>query len=53
MEANQPLDARAIARTFKQGAKAEPAITRVLASLARLGHVQSGEGGTFALRRSI
>nr|WP_244427219.1 DNA methyltransferase [Methyloferula stellata] len=53
MEANEPLDARAIARTFKQGAKAEPAITRVLASLARLGHVQSGEGGTFALRRSI
>ncbi len=53
MEASAPLDAQSIAKSFRQGSKAEPAITRVLASLARLGHVQSGDGGTFALRRSM
>jgi hypothetical protein len=46
------LDARTLAATFKQGAKVEPAIARVLSSLARLGHVNTSEGTSFALRRS-
>jgi len=52
MQANRPLDASALARSFRQGAKVEPAISRVLASLARLGHVHTGDGKTFILRRS-
>jgi hypothetical protein len=52
MDARKPLDARTLAATFKQGAKVEPAIARVLASLARLGHVHTSDGTTFALRRS-
>ncbi|MDR3463494.1 MAG: class I SAM-dependent DNA methyltransferase, partial [Beijerinckiaceae bacterium] len=51
MGASGPLDAPAIARSFKQGGKVEPAIARVLASLARLGHVHSSDGQNFALRR--
>ena len=51
MGASGPLDAPSIARSFKQGGKVEPAIARVLASLARLGHVHSSDGQNFALRR--
>jgi methylase of polypeptide subunit release factors len=52
VDASQPLDARAIAAKFRQGSKVEPAISRVLSSLARLGHVHTSDGATFALRRS-
>lgn len=52
MAAREPLDAGALAKTFRQGAKVEPAISRVLASLARLGHVHTADGKSFALRRS-
>jgi len=52
VDARQPLDARAIAATFRQGSKVEPAISRVLASLARLGHAHTSDGATFALRRT-
>jgi hypothetical protein len=52
MQANQPLDAGALARSFRQGVKVEPAISRILASLARLGHVHTSDGKTFALRRA-
>lgn len=52
LETRAPLDARTLATTFKQGAKVEPAIARVLSSLARLGHVHTGDGNSFALRRS-
>jgi Fe2+ or Zn2+ uptake regulation protein len=52
IDARKPLDARSLAATFKQGAKVAPAILRVLASLARLGHVHTSDGTTFALRRS-
>jgi hypothetical protein len=52
MQANRPLDASALARSFRQGTKVEPAISRILASLARLGHVHTSDGKTFALRRT-
>ena len=52
MQAETPLDAETLAKTFRQGAKAQPTIARVLASLARLGHVHSSDGKTFALRRA-
>jgi hypothetical protein len=52
MQADKPLDAPSIARAFRQGAKVEPAIARVLASLARLGHAYSTDGRTFVLRRA-
>jgi hypothetical protein len=52
MQASKPLDAGAIATTFRQGSKVEPAISRVLSSLARLGHVHTSDGATFALRRT-
>jgi hypothetical protein len=52
LAADRPLDAASIARSFRQGAKAEPAIARVLASLARLGHVHSSDGRAFVLRRA-
>jgi Fe2+ or Zn2+ uptake regulation protein len=51
LTASAPLDAQTIAKAFRQGAKVEPAIARVLASLTRLGHVHSIDGKTFALRR--
>ncbi len=51
MQADAPLDAAGLTRSFRQGAKVEAAITRVLASLARLGHAHSPDGRTFALRR--
>jgi len=49
---HSPLDAASLAKQFRQGAKAEPAIARVLASLARLGHAHSPDGRVFALRRA-
>jgi hypothetical protein len=52
MQANRPLDASALARSFRQGTKVEPAISRILASLARRGHVHTSDGKTFALRRT-
>ena len=52
MQANRPLDASALARNFRKGAKVESAISRVLASLARLGHVHTSDGKTFTLRRA-
>jgi hypothetical protein len=52
MQANRPLDASALARSFRQGVKVEAAISRVLASLARLGHVHTSDGKTFVLRRA-
>lgn len=52
MQADRPLDAAGLARQFRQGARVEPAIARVLASLARLGHAHSPDGRTFALRRA-
>ena len=50
-DARGVLDAASIARSFRQGAKVEPATARILASLARLGHVHTTDGRTFALRR--
>ena len=50
-DARGPLDAKILARAFRQGAKAEPAIARVLASLARLGHIYTADGRDYALRR--
>jgi hypothetical protein len=50
--ADRPLDAANLAKLFRQGARAEPAIARVLASLARLGHAHSPDGRVFALRRA-
>lgn len=50
--ASGPLDAQAIAKKFRQGGKVEPAIARVLASLARLGHAYTNDGERFVLRRS-
>ena len=50
--ATGPLDAAAIARMYRQGARVEPHVFRVLAALARLGHVHSSDGKSFALRRA-
>jgi hypothetical protein len=47
-----PVDAAGLARTFRQGGKVEPAIARVLLALARLGHVHTQDGKTFALRKT-
>jgi hypothetical protein len=52
MRARTPLDARTIASGFRQGVRAEPAIARILASLARLSHAYTSDGRTFALRRT-
>ncbi|TAL76698.1 MAG: hypothetical protein EPN75_13920 [Beijerinckiaceae bacterium] len=52
MNASAPLDGAAIARSFRQGMKIEPAILRVLAALARIGNVHTSDGRRFALRRS-
>jgi hypothetical protein len=51
MGASGPREAQTLAKDFRQGGKVEPAIARLLASLARLGHVHSSDGKTFALRR--
>lgn len=50
-EARGVLDAASIARGFRQGARVEPAVARILASLARLGHAHTTDSETFALRR--
>jgi hypothetical protein len=51
--ATAPLGADAIAASFKQGRKCASGVRAVLASLARMGHVDSGERGkTFLLRRA-
>jgi hypothetical protein len=52
MQADKPLDAQTLAKSFRQGAKVEAPMARVLASLARLGHVHSSDGKTFVLRRA-
>jgi hypothetical protein len=49
--ASSPLDAKAIAAQFKKTKTAEKKIADVLGSLARLGHVTSIDGKSFALRR--
>jgi hypothetical protein len=53
LEADQPLDAAAIAARFKQGQKVRPAVVSVLASLHRTGLVSSPDRGrTFNYRRA-
>jgi len=52
MQAQAPLSAAEIAKGFRQGAKVEKAVARVLAALTRLGHAHSTDGKTFALRRA-
>jgi hypothetical protein len=49
--AGSPLNAKAIAAQFKKTKMAEKKIADVLGSLARLGHVTSIDGKSFALRR--
>lgn len=50
--ATAPLNADAIAATFKQGRKVAKKIQAVLAALANMGHLDSRDGGrTFVLRR--
>lgn len=46
-----PLDADAIARRFSQGLKVRPAVRGILVSLARVGEVSTGDGGTSFARR--
>lgn len=48
---NAPLDADAIARRFSQGLKVRPAVRGILVSLARVGEVSTGDGGTRFARR--
>ncbi len=50
-EAKAPLDARAIASTFRKGARVET-VARILAAWARVGQFHTNDGNTFALRRS-
>ena len=52
MQAKAPADAATLARAFKQGAKVEPPIARILAAMARLGHAHSPDGQRFALSRA-
>ncbi|MDE2116055.1 MAG: class I SAM-dependent DNA methyltransferase [Hyphomicrobiales bacterium] len=52
MGASTPLDAATLARSFRQGAKAEPAIESILASLSRLGHAHTSDNKSFRLRRT-
>jgi hypothetical protein len=48
-----PTDAAAIAAGFRQGRRVEGRVAAVLASLARLGHIATLDGGrTFSLRRA-
>lgn len=51
MRAASPLDANAIAASFRQGAKITPIIARILSASARVGFVQTADNGTFAARR--
>lgn len=51
--ASAPLNATAIAATFKQGRKIAPKVGAVLAALARTGFVTTADGGaSFSLRRA-
>ena len=50
--ASAPLNARAIAAIFRQGARVEPAISRILKAWARIGQFHTADGKTFSLRRS-
>ncbi|MGF9692925.1 DNA methyltransferase [Rhizobium sp. 0TCS1.26] len=52
MEAEGPVDAAAIAASFKQGRKCLPAVQAVLASLFRMGLVSTADGERFAFRRA-
>ncbi|TXJ08788.1 MAG: class I SAM-dependent DNA methyltransferase [Afipia sp.] len=47
-----PMDAKSIAAQFRKAKTTERKVGDVLASLARLGHVISSDGKTFALRRA-
>ncbi|MCI0600377.1 MAG: class I SAM-dependent DNA methyltransferase, partial [Beijerinckiaceae bacterium] len=50
--ARAPLYAREIASTFRQGAKIEPAISRILKAWARIGQFHTSDGKNFSVRRS-
>ncbi|HEY8008768.1 MAG TPA: hypothetical protein VIE66_18740 [Methylocella sp.] len=51
--ASAPLDVGTVAARFKQGRRIAPKVAAVLAALARMGFVDSADGGkTFALRRA-
>ena len=50
--ARGPLDASAIAATFRQGARVQGAIARILNTWARVGEFYTSDGKTFTLRRS-
>jgi hypothetical protein len=50
--ARAPQDARAIAATFRQGARVERPIERILKAWARVGQFHTSDGKTFSLRRS-
>jgi hypothetical protein len=50
--ARAPLDARAIATTFRQGTKVQSAIERILKAWARVGQFHTSDGKAFTLRRS-
>lgn len=52
MEAAGPLDAAAIAATFKPAPKVRAAVADVLTALFRMGLVSSPDGRSFALRRA-
>jgi hypothetical protein len=45
-------DAAAIARMYRQRARVELAVFRILAALARLGLVHSADGKSLAIRRA-
>ena len=49
---SKPVDATAMATTFRQGKRVEKKITAVLQSLARLGHVATRDGRSFVIHRA-
>jgi hypothetical protein len=49
---SKPVDATAIATTFRQGKRVEKKIAAVLQSLARLGHVATRDGRSFVIHRA-
>jgi hypothetical protein len=51
MDAGRPLDAAAIAATFRQGARVAPIVARILVAWARVGWVHTSDGTSFAPRR--
>jgi hypothetical protein len=50
--AGGPLDATALAASYRQGRRVEAKVAAVLMALARMGFVASADGRTFALRRA-